>query len=86
VRRRTGWALVSRRIEETLVEIFTAELAERVGPSMSVDAGARFAASSLVALLTWWLADDARPEPEVIDTTFRTLVNRGLEGAFAVAL
>lgn len=86
VRRRGGWELVRRRMEDTLVEIFEARLAGVPEHGVPPAAGARFVASSLLGLLSWWLADGARTEPEEIDAAFRALVDRGLEGSFGIAV
>jgi hypothetical protein len=52
-----------------------------------VEAGARFTASALLGLLTWWLeGDDERFDAEVIDRTFVSLANDGIRETFGVSV
>ena len=86
VRRRGGWQLVSRRIEDTLVEVFEARLREAPGNSVPLEAAARFLGSSLMGLVSWWLAEGMPLEPDVMDEAFRALATNGTRGTLGIEI
>jgi AcrR family transcriptional regulator len=86
VRRRGGWELVRRRMEDTLTDVVAERLRAGGRADASVDVAARYVASALLGVLTWWLASGATNQPEELDATFRALANDGLEQHLGVRL
>jgi hypothetical protein len=49
-----------------------------------VEVVARYLASGLLGLLSWWLDDGMRLDATFMDQTFRTLASNGIQGAQGV--
>lgn len=85
-RRRGAWPVVRRRMEETLAEVFEQRLREGPPQQVPVEVVARYLASGLLGLLSWWRDDGMRLDAILMDQTFRTLASNGIQGALGVVV
>jgi AcrR family transcriptional regulator len=86
VRRRGGWELVRRGMEDTLTEVVAGRLRTSARADVPVEIAARHVASALLGVLTWWLSSGATSQPQDIDATFLALANEGIWKTFGVSL
>ena len=77
-RRRGAWPLVRRRMEETLTEVFQQRLGDIGVDGLPVEVVARYLASGLLGLLSWWLEDGMKIDPSLMERTFDTLATKGI--------
>jgi AcrR family transcriptional regulator len=74
VKRRGGWPLVRRHLEQVLTDLYE----ERLGPAshdgvVPARAAATFLANGLLGILTWWLDADTPIGAKDLDEVFRKL-------------
>jgi AcrR family transcriptional regulator len=84
-RRRGAWPVVRRRMEETLTEVFEQRLRQGPPQQLPVEVVARYLASGLLGVLSWWLEDGMRLDAAVMDQSFRVLASEGVRVALGVA-
>jgi AcrR family transcriptional regulator len=78
IRRRGGWTIVRRQMEETLAEMYERQLPDPPADTpVPRRAAARFLAGALVALTAWWLDEGMPLDPASMDDVFRTLATKG---------
>lgn len=85
-RRGGAWPLVQRRMEKTLAQVFEQRLREIPPRELQVEVVARYLASGLLGLLSWWLDDGMRLDAVLMAQTFHTLASDGLQDAGGAVL
>jgi AcrR family transcriptional regulator len=78
VKRRGGWPLVRRHLEQVLTDLYEARLgAASADSGVPTRAAATFLANGLLGILAWWLDADLPVDAEELDAHFRTLSAAG---------